>query len=127
MCTAVPPAKSMASRLFAIQPPVSDSAPLKAKTQCATGKYTTVAQMPAKTSQGPKRARSAIAPEIRATVMMAKTAWKPTKARDGMVKTRLSGAKAASTPSVPIRLERPKNSVGLPSRPPPMSSPKAIE
>ena len=38
MCTAVPPAKSMASSLLAIQPPVSDSAPLKAKTQWATGK-----------------------------------------------------------------------------------------
>ena len=38
MCTAVPPAKSIASSLFAIQPPVSDWAPLKAKTQCATGK-----------------------------------------------------------------------------------------
>src|SRR3954452_12553657 len=85
MCTAVPPAKSIASRLLAIQPPVSDCAPLNAKTQWATGKYTTVAQMPAKTSQGPKRARSAIAPEIRATVMIAKTAWKATNASDGIV------------------------------------------
>ena len=36
--TAVPPAKSIASRLLAIQPPVFDSAPSKAKTQWATGK-----------------------------------------------------------------------------------------
>ena len=38
MCTAVPPAKSIASRLLAIQPPVFDSAPSKANTQWATGK-----------------------------------------------------------------------------------------
>src|SRR3954447_21578250 len=38
MCTAVPPAKSIASSLLAIQPPVLDWAPLNAKTQCATGK-----------------------------------------------------------------------------------------
>ncbi len=44
--------------------------------------------MPANTIQGPKRARSAIAPEIRATVMMANTAWKPTNARLGIVATR---------------------------------------
>ena len=38
MCTAVPPAKSIASSLLAIQPPFADWAPLKANTQCATGK-----------------------------------------------------------------------------------------
>jgi hypothetical protein len=38
MCTAVPPAKSIASSVLAIQPPVSDSAPLNANTQWATGK-----------------------------------------------------------------------------------------
>ena len=47
-----------------------------------------VAQMPANSIQGPKRARSAIAPEMSATVMMANTAWKPTKARLGTVATR---------------------------------------
>jgi hypothetical protein len=43
MCTAVPPAKSIAFRLLAIQPPtwvVTPSSPVteKSKTQCATGK-----------------------------------------------------------------------------------------
>src|ERR671926_14650 len=49
---AVPPAKSIAARLLAIQPPVWVTAPassvsVKSKTQWATGKYTTVAQTPA--------------------------------------------------------------------------------
>ncbi len=52
-------------------------------TQLATGKYTTVAQMPAKIIHAPNFARSAIAPETRATVMMAKVAWKATKASGG--------------------------------------------
>ena len=43
MCTAVPPAKSMAPRLLAIQPPVwvttsLSSVRVKSNTQCATGK-----------------------------------------------------------------------------------------
>ncbi len=38
MCTAVPPAKSIASSSLAIQPPFADCAPLNAKTQWATGK-----------------------------------------------------------------------------------------
>ena len=36
--------------------------------------------MPAKTIQAPNLARSAIAPEIRATVMIAKVAWNPANA-----------------------------------------------
>ncbi len=51
----------------------------------ATGKYTTVTQMPAKTIHAPNLARSAIAPEISATVMIANVAWKPTNARSGYV------------------------------------------
>ena len=39
--------------------------------------------MPAKISQVPNFARSAMAPEISATVMMANTAWKATKAMAG--------------------------------------------
>jgi hypothetical protein len=127
MCTAVPPAKSMASSLLAIHPPVADSAPSKAKTQWATGKYTIVAQMPANSIQAPNFARSAMAPEMSATVMIAKTAWKATKAIDGIVNTRLVAAKPLSMPAVPSRPLRPKNSVGSPSRPPPTSLPKAIE
>ena len=38
MCTAVPPAKSIAMSLLAIQPPFSAVVPSKANTQCATGK-----------------------------------------------------------------------------------------
>src|SRR3954453_14406205 len=127
MCTAVPPAKSMTFRLLAIHPPVADCAPLNAKTQWATGKYTIVAQMPAKAIHGPKRARSAMAPEISATVMIAKTAWKAPKAIDGTGKTSDGAANSLSPPSVPNRPLRPKNSNGLPTRPPPTSFPKAIE
>ena len=83
--------------------------------------------MPANTIQGPKRARSAMAPEMRATVMMANTAWKATNARDGIVNTRWVAAKPLSRPSVPMSLVSPKNSVGLPRRPPPTSLPKATE
>ncbi len=39
--------------------------------------------MPAKIIHAPNLARSAIAPETRATVMMAKVAWKATKASGG--------------------------------------------
>ena len=83
MWTAVPPARSMVPMREPIQPPSSSSSPWKANTQCATGKYTTEAQTPAKTIQEPNLARSAIAPEIRATVMIANTAWKATNARVG--------------------------------------------
>ena len=77
MCTAVPPAKSMAFRLLAIQPPTESSVttPSKAKTQCATGKYTRTAQTAAKTIHAPNFIRSATAPEIRATVIAANNAW----------------------------------------------------
>ncbi len=53
------------------------------KTQLATGKYTTVAQIPAKISHEPNLARSAMAPDTSATVMIAKVAWKATNARGG--------------------------------------------
>ena len=76
-----------------------------------------VAQMPAKIIQVPNLARSAMAPEISATVMIANTAWKATKAMAGRL---------ASVSS--IRPLSPRNSVGSPSRPTPvMSLPKAIE
>src|SRR6202008_3310080 len=50
MCTAVPPAKSSAARLLAIQPPTWPESVLKSNTQCATGKYTSVAHRAQKTS-----------------------------------------------------------------------------
>jgi hypothetical protein len=74
-----------------------------------------VAQITVNTHQVPNLARSAIAPEIRATVMIAKTAWKPTNARVGIVPTSLM---------IPLR---PRYSVGSPTSPPPTSLPKATE
>ncbi len=38
MCTAVPPAKSIAARSFAIQPPTAAVTSSNENTQCATGK-----------------------------------------------------------------------------------------
>ena len=78
-----------------------------------------VAQTPAKTIHEPNLARSAMAPEISATVMIAKTAWKPTKA--------MVGRPPPSLVVSAIRPARPKNSPGLPSRPAPTSLPKATE
>ena len=71
--------------------------------------------------------RSARAPLIRAGVMIANIIWKTAKAIEGIVKTRCVAAKPLSTPSVPSSFVRPKNSKGLPTRPPPTSLPKAIE
>ncbi len=50
MWTAVPPAKSIAASLLAIQPPVSAVPPSNENTQCATGKYTNVTHRPANSS-----------------------------------------------------------------------------
>src|SRR6218665_1314947 len=92
MGTAVPPAKSSApARSHCCSPnvahPPSVSLPsessVKLNTQLATGKYTTVAHTPAKTIQAPNLARSAMAPETRATVIIAKVAWKATNAIGG--------------------------------------------
>ncbi|CQA11772.1 Uncharacterised protein [Mycobacteroides abscessus] len=88
MCTAVPPAKSTARSLLAIQPPVSDAALLNANTQCATGKYTMVTHRPANSSQAPNFNRSATAPEMRATVMIANMSWNATNTVAGSVPTR---------------------------------------
>jgi hypothetical protein len=68
-----------------------------------------------------------MAPEISATVMMANTAWKATKAIEGMVKTSEVDWKPPETPLVPIRPLSPKNSNGLPTMPAPTSLPNAIE
>src|SRR3954447_5225593 len=118
MCTAVPPAKSITLRLLAIQPPVCVSV-LKSNTQCATGKYTMVAQMPLNSIHGPNFARSAMAPEISATVMIAKTAWKATNA--------ITGRPPASLVESSIRPLSPKYWKGSPTRPAPTSSPKDSE
>ncbi len=70
---------------------------------------------PVKTTQAPNLVRSAIAPEISATVMIANVAWKATNAM------LVSGAVA----SVVIMLPSPNPSNGLPMKPP-MSVPNAI-
>src|SRR5215217_7453407 len=138
MCTAVPPAKSIAASLLAIQPPVSAVPPSNENTQCATGKYTNVTHSAENTNQPPNLMRSATAPEISATVMIANISWNATKTVAGKVKT--SGmliASAASTPAAasattasapfpPIRPFSPKNCVGSPKRLP-TSLPNASE
>ena len=87
MCTAVPPAKSIATSLFAIQPPVSAVPPSNENTQWATGKYTNVTHSPANSSHPPNLRRSATAPEISATVMIANINWNATNTVAGIVKT----------------------------------------
>jgi len=124
MCTAVPPAKSTALSLLAIQPPSTAVAPLKANTQCATGKYTMLTHSAVNASHGPKRIRSATAPEISATVMMANIIWKATNTVAGMVPT--SGIATVLVPLPPISPRRPKYCVGSPIRLP-VSCPKATE
>ena len=111
MCTAVPPAKSMAFSLLAIQPPTefSVTTPSNANTQCATGKYTSTAHAAAKTIHAPNFIRSATAPEISATVMAANSAWNK--------ENRLIGS-----PAIVVFDSRrsfiPRNSVKLPTKPP---------
>ncbi len=118
MWTAVPPAKSSAFRLLAIQPPtVEPSALENAKTQCATGKYTIVTHRPMNSVQPQNFARSAIAPEISAGVMIANISWNITNASTGVW---WSGA-PVSCPITPLSPMLPK----LPSRPAPMSLPNA--
>ena len=99
MCTAVPPAKSIALSLLAIHPPVSPVTPSNANTQWATGKYTNVAHRPANTSQPPNFSRSATAPEISATVMMANINWNATNTVCGIVPA--NGMPTASIASMP--------------------------
>ena len=116
MWTTVPPAKSTGSAIAAKGPsPLSRPPP---QTMWARGAYTISTHSAAKTSQVPSLTRSAIAPEIRAVEMIAKVIWKPAATRKG---TPLSARRDWS--SVPAR---PRNSSGLPNRPP-TSVPKAIE
>src|ERR1700727_1031555 len=130
--TAVPPAKSIACSLLAIQPPCSAAKPSNANTQCATGKYTNVAHNPANTSQALNLRRSETAPEINATVMIANISWNATNTVAGSVPA--SGISVAATPLVgsaatelpPIRPFRPQYSVGSPTTLP-LSFPNAIE
>ncbi|GAA2779910.1 hypothetical protein GCM10020219_059280 [Nonomuraea dietziae] len=83
MWTTVPPAKSSMPSWPSQPPP---------QTQCATGKYTTVAHTSENSTHAPNLARSAIAPLISATVMIAKVSWKAEKTIIG----KLSAAAASA-------------------------------
>src|SRR5690606_1321432 len=74
------------------------------QTQAETGKYTKVAKRPAKMSHEPNLARSAIAPEMSATVMIAKVAPK------------VAPTSAALPPSDVDSDCRPKSENGLPAK-----------
>src|SRR3954447_23937820 len=84
MWTAVPPAKSSTPSLASQPAPFPFASP-KLNTQCATGKYTSVTQKVTKTDQPRNLARSAIAPEISAGVMIANMSWNIENAAFGMV------------------------------------------
>ena len=73
MWTTVPPAKSMTWPKTALTAPPALKRP-PPQTMKASGQYTRVTQMGTKTAQAVNLARSAMAPLIRATVMMAKVA-----------------------------------------------------
>src|SRR5882762_9602529 len=73
--TAVPPAKSSALSLLRIQPVPN--------TQLATGKYTIVTQRATNNVQPQNFARSAIAPEISAGVIIANISWNIANTRTG--------------------------------------------
>ena len=87
MCTAVPPAKSIALSLLAIQPPCGHARRSRRRRtpSARPGSRRTSPTAPAKTSQVPNFSRSATAPEIRATVMIANISWNATNTSCGMV------------------------------------------
>ena len=68
-------------------------------------------QIAAKTSQVLNLNRSAIAPEMSATVMTAKVSWKPAATRNG---TPVAAMRLCSS----VAPCRPKYSNGLPTKPP---------
>ena len=99
----MPPAKSSIPRLLSQPPP---------HTQWATGKYTSVAQPTVNTVQAPNLARSAMAPLISATVMMAKVSWKAENTRSGMPVTRDA---SVTSPCSPRYSKPPMNQLPLPN------------
>lgn len=112
MCTTVPPAKSSAPRSNS-QPALPPSSPSDHHTQWAIGKYTSVAQTTANTTQAPNLARSATAPLIRATVMMANVAWNATNTSCGMP-VPSSAVAAVSRPTRPQSPNPPMNELSPP-------------
>jgi hypothetical protein len=83
MCTAEPPAKSSSPTVTPRKPPP--------QTMWAIGMYARVNQPAAKTSQPKNLARSEIAPEIRATVMMANIIWNASTTYVGIGRAALNG------------------------------------
>jgi hypothetical protein len=67
--------------LSPIQPPLPSC---RNQTECATGKYTSSVQPTTNAIQPRNLARSAIAPEISAGVMIANISWNATKASVGV-------------------------------------------
>src|SRR5689334_6811471 len=130
MCTAVPPAKSSAPSLLglAIQPPTAsgETKPSNENTQCATGKYTTVAHRTMNRHQLQNLMRSAIAPEISAGVITANISWNMQNASSGIASGPGHGTGLSPVTAKPARwptvLASPTNSPP-PSSPPPMSLP----
>src|SRR6516165_6861978 len=100
MWTAVPPAKSIACSLLAIQPPCSDAKPSNAKTQCATVMIANISW----------KATNTVAGNVPA---------------NGISTAAVPLLGSAATALTPIRPFRPQNDVGLPMTLP-TSSPKAI-
>src|SRR5919199_1762780 len=84
MWTAVPPAKSSTPRA-ASQPLLLPLASPKLNTQWATGKYTRLAHRVTNADQPRNFARSAMAPEIRAGVMIANMSWNIEKTVAGIL------------------------------------------
>jgi len=74
MCTTVPPAKSMA-RMPASELPRPFIRPLLPHTMCASGKYTSSIHPRTKSMSAEYFMRSAMAPTMRAGVMMANIIW----------------------------------------------------
>ena len=79
MCTTVPPAKSSAPS------PTAPKNPPCPHTQCANGQYTSVLQSTINTMYVENFIRSAIAPLMRAGVMIANIIWKSMKVSCGTV------------------------------------------
>jgi hypothetical protein len=111
--TAVPPAKSSAFNWSPIQPPLPSS---RNHTECATGKYTRLVQPITNTIQPRNVARSAIAPEISAGVMIANISWKATKASIGIWSP--SGPITASGDNRPFRPIADESPITCPVSPP---------
>src|ERR671932_1416234 len=107
MWTAVPPAKSSTPRAASHPAPFPSASP-KLKTQCATGKYTRVAQSVTKADQPRNLARSAIAPEMSAGVMIANISWNIENAVFGIVSCAPFAASGLSASPMPAQLKPPK-------------------